>query len=343
MVKCPHCGIEYDDNVIKCSFCGYNFKESPKENIKIQKVDAGRNKFNIHAIFAGTLVYSGSMIFIVMLITLLGLYHPLNLSVFVIALIVPIVIGNILACWIGNSTYQQSMLNGGIIGILPVLVLSIFGYGNLSALFIFFIMGSVGGILGNFITNRLIKNSQTNHMEKIRITLVFLFVITGCIFGTSMAIAGASNNNMTYDQNGISFSYIGGLVALDNPGNTHPFGTGNNLTVVAALNGINNTGTQSDSLVISKGPAALSLQDHVTAEESSIQKANCTITSETNLTVDGVSATEINYNSTGNIAGIDLLLIKNNTLYDLNFNYGKNNEFQRYVCFLLIEKSLHIQ
>jgi hypothetical protein len=343
MIKCPNCGIEYDNNAVTCSFCGYKLKETPDENIKIQNARSSENKFNIHAIFAGTLVYSGSMIFIAMLIVLLGLYQPLNLSVFIIALIVPIVIGNVIACWIGNSTYQRSMLNGGIIGILPVLVLSIFSYSNLSVLFIFFIIGSLGGILGKLVTTRLIKNSKTNYMGKIRLTLIFLFVITGCIFGTSMAIAGASSSNMTYDQNGISFNYIGGLITLNNPGNTHPFGTGNNLTVTAALSGINKTGTQSDSLVISQGTATLPLQDHVNAEKASIQKANCTITSETNLTVDGVSATEIDYNSTGSIAGTDLLLIKNNTLYDLNFNYDKNNEFQRYICFLVIEKSLHIQ
>jgi hypothetical protein len=178
-------------------------------------------------------------------------------------------------------------------------------------------------------------------MKKIKVTLIFLFVITGCILGTSMVIAGASNNNMTYDQNGISFNYIGGLVTLNNP--AHPFGTGNNLTVIAALNGINNTGTQSDSLVISKGSATMSLQDHVNAEKASIQKANCTITSETNLTVDGVSAIEIDYNSTSSIAGADLLLIKNNTLYSLNFNYDENNALQKYMTFLPIEKSFHIQ
>ena len=312
-------------------------------NIKIQKAGKDENKHNAQAILAGTLAFSGSLAFIAMLIILLGLYRPLDLSIFIIALIVPLIIGNILACWIGNSNYQQSMFNGGIIGILPVLVMSIFGYGDLSILFVLFIMGSLGGILAKVITTRLIKNPKTSYIKKIRLTLIFLFVITGCIFGTSMAIAGASNNNMTYDKNGISFNYIGELVALDNPGNTHPFGTGNNLTVIAALNGVNNTGTQSDSLVISRGPATMSLQDHVNAEKASIQKANCTITSEINLTVDEVSATEIDYNTTSSIAGIDLLLIKNNTLYDLNFNYDGNNTLQRYITFPLIEKSLHIQ
>ena len=346
MVKCPNCGIEYDDDSIKCLVCGYMFKESPEKNVKIQNVRASENKFSLQAIFAGTLVYSGLMFFIGMLVVLLGLYHPLNLSefgsAFIFAVIVPLIIGNILACWIGNSNYQQSMLNGGIIGILPVLVLSLFGLGDFSILFLFFIMGTLGGILGKVITTRLIKNPQTNYIKKIRFTMVLLFIIIGCIFGTTMAIAGAGNNT-TYDQNGISFSYFGELVTMDNPVNTHPFGTGNNLTVITALNGVNNTGTQSDALLISKGPATLSLQDHVNAEKSSIQQANCTITSETNTTVDGVPATEINYNSTSNIAGVELLLIKNNTIYSLNFNYDSNNEIQRYICFLPIEKSLHIQ
>ncbi|HEX3012918.1 MAG TPA: hypothetical protein VHO92_01420 [Methanobacterium sp.] len=347
MVKCPNCGIEYDDGSIKCLFCGYKFKETGEENIKIQKSKAGKNKLNVQAIFVGTLAFSGSLAFIGMLIILLGLYHPLNLPefaiAFIFAVIIPLIIGNILACWIASSSYQQSLFNGGMIGILPILVFSLFGFSDISVLFIFFIMGSLGGILGKVITTKLIKNSQTNYMEKIRITLVFLFVTAGCILGTSMAIAGASNNNMTYDQNGISFSYIGGLVALNNTENTHPFGTGTNLSVIAALNGVNNTGTQSDSLVISKGPATALLQDHVNAEKTSLQKANCTITSETNLTVDGVSAVEIDYNSTSNIAGADLLLIKNNTLYGLNFNYDENNTLQRYITFLPIEKSLHIQ
>ncbi|MGB9978823.1 PsbP-related protein [Methanobacterium sp.] len=346
MVRCPNCGIEYDDGSIKCLVCGYNFKESPEENIKIQNVRVEENKSNIQAIFAGTLGFSGLMFFIAMLIVLLGMYHPLDsstvVSAIIFAIIVPIIIGNILACWISNSNYLQSIFNGGMIGIIPVLVFSIFGLSNILVLFVFLIMGILGGILGKIITAKLIKKPQTNHMEKIRITLVFLFVITACIFGTSMAIAGASNNT-TYDQNGISFSYFGELVVLNNAGNTHPFGTGNNLTVVAALNGVNGTGTQSDSLVISKGPAAMSLQDHVNAEKASIQKANCTVTSEANLTVDGVSAAEIDYNTTSNIAGVDLLLIKNNTLYDLNFNYGINNTLQRYVIFSMIEKSFHIK
>ena len=350
MVKCPNCGIEYDDNVVKCSICGYNFKKSPDENIKIQKVRSGENKFNIQAILAGTFVYSGLVLLMTMLIMLLGLYHPLNIkdigimfAILVVAYIIPIVTGNILACWIGNSTYRQSMLNGGIIGILPVLALSILGYSSFTLLFLLFIMGSLGGILGRLITVKLIRNPQKKYMEKIRVTMVFLFVITGCVLGTSMAIAGTSNDNMTYDQNGISFSYIGGLVAQDNPENTHLFGTGNNLTVIAALNGVNNTGTQLNSLVISKGPATLPLHDHVNAEKESIQNMNCTVTSETNLTVDGVPATEIDYNSTGNMAGVDTLLIKNNTLYNLNFNYDKNNNFQRYIYYIFTEKSLHIQ
>lgn len=347
MVRCPNCGIEYDDGSIKCLVCGYNFKVSPKENIRVQKTKTGENKSNIQAIFAGTLAFSGLMFFIAMLIVLLGLYKPLDLptvaSTFIFAIIVPIVIGNILACWISNSSYLQSIFNGGMIGILPVLVFSLFGLGDIFIFIIFFIMGILGGILGKIITTKLIKNSQTKYMEKIRITMVILFIIIAGIFGTSMAIAGASNNNMTYDQNGISFSYIGGLVAVNNTGNTHPFGTGNSLNVVAALNGVNNTGTQSDSLVISKGPATASLQDQVNAEKASIQKANCTITSETNLTVDGVPAIEIGYNTTSNITGVDLLLIKNNTLYSLNFNYDENNTLQRYMTFLPIEKSLHIQ
>lgn len=347
MVKCPNCGIEYDDGSIKCLVCGYMFKESPEKNVKIQNVRAAENKFSLQAIFAGTLVYSGLMFFIGMLVVLLGLYHPLNLSEFgsalIFAVIVPLIIGNILACWIANSNYQQSLFNGGMIGILPILVLSLFGFGNISVLFILFIMGSLAGILGKIITTRLIKNSQTNPIVKIRLILVFLFVISAGIFGTLMAITGASTNSTSYDQNGISFSYFGELVTLDNPVNTHPFGTGNNLTVITALNGVNNTGTQSDALLISKGPVTMSLQDYTNAEKASIQKANCTIISETNSTVDGVPAAEINYNSTSNITGVELLLIKNNTIYSLNFNYDSNNEIQRYICFLPIEKSLHIQ
>ena len=343
MVKCPNCGIEYSDGSIKCLVCGYMFQESPEENIKIQNAKANEKKFNIQAIFAGTFVFSGSLAFIVMLIVLLGLYRPLNLSIFFVALIVPIVIGNILACWIGNSSYQQSMLNGGIIGILPILVLSLFGYSDLNALFLFFIIGSLAGLLGKLITSKIIKKPQTEYAKKIRVTLIVLFVLAGCTLGTSMAIAGASSDNMTYNQHGISFNYVGELVELNNPGNTHPFGTGNNLTVIAALNGVNGTGTQSDSLIISKGPSTLPLPDQVNAEKASIQKANCTITSETNTTVDGVSATEIEYNTTGNTAGVDLLFIKNSTLYNLNFNYDSNNQFQRYINFLCIEKSFHIQ
>ena len=347
MVKCPNCGIEYDDNSIKCLVCGYRFQESPEENIKIQKTKASENKSNIQAIFAGTLAFSGLMFFIAMLIVLLGLYKPLDLSILtsslIFAIVASIIIGNILSCWISNSSYLQSIINGGMIGILPVLVFSLFGLGDILVLLVFFITGILGGVLGKIVTAKLLKNSQKEYMDKIRITLVILFIITAGIFGTSMAIAGASNNNMTYDQNGISFNYIGELVAANNTGNTHPFGTGNNLTVVAVLNGVNNTGTQADSLVISKGPSTAPLQDHVNAEKTSLQKANCTITSETNLTVDGVSAVEIDYNTTSNIAGVDLLLIKNSTLYSLNFNYDENNTMQRYMTFLPIEKSLHIQ
>ncbi len=346
MVKCPNCGIEYDDSSIKCLVCGYNFKESPEENIKIQNTRATENKFSVQAIFVGTLAFSGSLAFIGLLIILLGLYRPLNLFEFasasLFAVIIPLLIGNILACWISNSNYQQSLFNGGMIGILPILVLSIFGFGDISVLLILFIMGSIAGILGKVITTKLIKNPQKNPLIKIRLVLVFLFVISAGIFGTLMAITGASTNSTSYDQNGISFSYFGELVAVNNTGNTHPFSTGNDLTVVAALNGVNGTGTQSDSLVISKGPATSSLQDHVNTAKSSIQKANCTVTSETNLTVDGVPATEIGYNTTSNIAGVELLLIKNNTLYDLNFNYDSANEFQRYIE-LVIEKTLHIQ
>ena len=347
MVKCPNCGIEYSDGSIKCLVCGYMFQESPEENIKIQKTKTDKNKSNIQAIFAGALTFSGLMFFIAMLIVLLGIYKPLDLytvsSTLIFAIIVPIIIGNILACWISNSNYLQSISNGGMIGILPVLVFSLFGLGDISIFAVFLIMGVLGGILGKVITTKLLKNSQTKYMKKIRITLILLFIIIAGIFGTSMAIAGASSDNMTYDQNGISFNYIGGLITVNNTGNTHPFGTGNNLTVVAVLNGVNNTGTQSDSLIISKGPSTLSLQDQVTAEKASIQKANCTITSETNSTVDGVSATEIEYNTTENTAGVDLLFIKNSTLYNLNFNYDENNTLQRYMTFLPIEKSLHIQ
>lgn len=340
MVKCPNCGIEYDDNVEKCSFCGYRLKESPEENIKIEKTMQSGNKFNINSIFIGTLVYSGLMLFIIMLIVLFSLYYPLNLEALGITFIIPIIAGNILACWIGNSNYTQSMLNGGIIGILPVWVLLIFGYGNLDVLILFLVMGALGGVLGKFIVSKVIRNQKAEPMKKIRLSIIFLFVITAGILSTSMVIAGSTN--MTYSNNGISFSYIGNLTTAENTGNTHPFGTGNNLTVIAALNGINNTGSQSDKLIISKGAAALSLQDQVNAEKASIQKANGTIISQTNLTVDGVPATEIDYNNTGT-AGADLLIIKNNTLYDLNFNYDSNNELQKYTVFLMIENSFHVK
>lgn len=342
MVKCPECGIEYDNNAIQCSFCRYKFKETSNKTAKDKKTSLGGNKFNINAIFLGTLVYSVLMAFIVMLIILLSLYYPLNLEIFSLIFLIPLVIGNVLACWIGNSTYRQSILNGGIIGILPVWIMFLFGYGNPAVLILFFIIGALGGILGKFITTKTIKNPQTDSKGKIRLTILFLFVIVAGIFSTSIVIAGSSN--MTYDKNGISFNYIGKLVESDNPGNIHPFGTGNNLTVIVALNGVNKTAAQSNSLVISQGPATLPLTDYVNAEKASIQLSNCTIISETNLTVDGVPATEIDYNNSASIIGMDLLFIKNNNLYDLNFNYnGDYNNLQRYTLFLMVENSLHVK
>lgn len=165
--------------------------------------------------------------------------------------------------------------------------------------------------------------------------------MVAAIFSKSTIIAGS--NNMTYDKNGISFNYIGELAASDNPRNTHPFGTGNNLTVIAALNGVNNTASQSDNLVISQGPATLPLTDYVNAEKASIQKSNCTIISETNLTVDGIPATEIVYSNKG-ITGMDLLFIKNNNLYSVNFNYnGDYTNLKRFTVFLMIENSLYVK
>ena len=271
---------------------------------------------------------------------LLSLYYPLDDNILPLIFVIPLVVGNVLACWIGNSTYKQSALNGGIIGILPIWILLIFGYGNPAVLILFLVMGSLGGILGKFITTKIVKNPLTEPIKKIKLILLFIFVIMGGIFGTSMIFA--ASNNMTYDNHGISFSYLGGLVASDNPGNTHPFGTGNNLTVTTAFNGANKTGAESDYLIISQGAATMPLQDQVNVEKESIQKSNGTIGLETNLTVDGAPATEIDYNASG-VAGVDLLFIKNNTLYDLNFNYGINNELQRYTVFLTIENSLHIK
>jgi|GEM_PF-4654000 len=342
MIKCPECGIEYNDAAIQCSFCGYNFKETQNKTTKNEKISPSENKSSISAIFLGTLIYSVSMIFVIILIILLSLYYPLNLEILSLIFLIPLIIGNSLACWIGNSTYRQSILNGGIISILPIGALLIFGYGDPAVLALFFIIGALCGILGKFIITKLLKNPQTKSLEKIRITIVFLFLIVGGIFGTSMFIAGS--NNMTYDKNGISFEYLGNLVALNNSGNTSFPSTGNNLTAIAALDGINKTGSQSDSLVISQGPATLPLQDHVNSEKAFIQKSNGTIISETNLTVDGVPATEINYNSSNDIAGVDLLFIKNNKLYSVNFNYnGDYNELQRYTVFLMIENSLHVK
>jgi hypothetical protein len=342
MIKCPECGIEYNDDTLQCSFCGYNFKETPNKTVETEKTSHGKNRSNISAIFLGTLVYSVSMIFVIILIILLSLYYPLNLEILSLIFLIPLITGNILACWIGNSTYRQSILNGGIISILPIGALLIFGYGDPAVLALFFIIGALCGILSKFILTKLLKNPQTKSLEKIRLTIVFLFLIVGGILGTSMFIAGSSN--MTYDKNGISFEYIGNLVALNNSENTSLSGTGNNLTVIAAFNGVNKTGSQSDHLVISQGAATLPLTDYVNAEKTALQKSNYKIISETNLTVDGVPATEINYNSSNGIAGVDLLLIKNNSLYSVKFNYnGDYNELQRYTVFLMIENSLNVK
>lgn len=342
MVKCPECGIDYDDNAIQCSFCGHNFKEIPDKPVKTEKISPGKTKFNASSIFLGTLVYSVSMLLIMMLMILLSLYYPLNLYILLLVVVIPLIIGNILACWIGNTDYNQSILNGGIIGMLPVGVMLLLGIADFGVLVIFFIIGALCGILGKFITSKLIKKPRKDSRGKIKFTILFLFVIMMGIFGTSTLFA--SSSNMTYDKNGISFNYIGELTASDNPGNTHPFGTGNNLTVITVLNGVNKTAAQSDNLVISQGPAKSSLVDYVNAEKASIQKSNCTINSTTNLTVDGVPATEIDYNNTRGITGMDLLLIKNNNLYSVNFNYnGDYTDLKRVTVFLMMENSLHIK
>ncbi len=342
MVRCPQCGIEYDDNAIQCSFCRHNFKENPIKTVKTEKINHSKTKFSASAIFLGTLVYSMSMLLIMMLLLLLSLYYPLNLYMLLPVVVIPIVIGNILACWIGNTDYNQSILNGGIIGILPVGVLLLLGIADFGVLAIFFIIGALCGIIGKFITSKIVKSPRKDSKGKIRFTILFLFVIILGIFITSTLLG--SPENMTYDKNGISFNYLAKLVVSDNPANVHPFGTGNNLTLIAALNGINRTAAQSDNLIISKGPATLPLADYVAVEKASIQKSNCTIISETNLTVDGVPATEIDYNSTSGITGMDLLLIKNNSLYSVNFNYnGEYTDLQRVTVFLMVENSLHVK
>ena len=342
MVKCPECGIEYNDNAPKCSFCGHNFKEIPDKTVKNEAPIPNGNKFNIKSVLLGTLVYVTLLIFILMLIILLSLYYPLNLYIMLPIVVISLVAGNILACWIGNSTYEQSMLNGGIIGILPVWTMLIFGLADITVIVFFLIMGILGGILGKFITGKIIKKPQEDPTGKIKLTILLLFVLMIGIFSTSTIFA--SSSNMTYDKNGISFNYVGELVESNNTGNTHPFGTGNNLTVIETLNGANKTGIQSDNLIISQGAATLSLNDYVNAEKASIQGSNCTIISETNLTADGVPATEIDYNNTQGITGMDLVLIKNNSTYDFNFNYnGDYYNLQRVTVFLMMENSLHIK
>jgi hypothetical protein len=342
MVKCPQCGIEYDNNAVQCSFCGHNFKENPYKTVQAEKISPGKSKFNTGAIFLGTLAYSMSMFLIMILLFFLSLYYPLNLFIIFPVIVIPLVIGNILACWIGNTDYNQSMLNGGIIGMLPVGILLFFGILDFGILATFFIMGALCGILGKFITSKIVKNPRKDSRGKIRFTILFLLVITLGIFST-LTFFG-SPDNVTYDKNGIYFNYLAKLAASDSPGNVHPFGTGNNLTVIAELNGINGTAAQSDSLVISKGPATLPLADYVAAETASIQKSNCTINSTTNLTVDGVPATEIDYNNTSGVTGMDLLLIKNNSFYSVNFNYnGDYYDLQRFTVFLMVENSLHIK
>jgi hypothetical protein len=342
MIKCPECGIEYNDDTIQCSFCGYNFKETPNKTVETEKISPGKSKFNANAIFLGTLVYSTSMFLIMILMIFLSLYYPLNLFIIFPVIVIPLVIGNILACWIGNTDYNQSMLNGGIIGMLPVGVLLLFGIADFGILATFFILGALFGVLAKFITSKIVKPPRKDSRGKIRFAILFLFVIMLGIF-SALTLFG-SPDNMTYDNNGISFNYLGKLAASDNPGNVHPFGTGNNLTVIAALNGINGTAAQSDNLIISKGPATLPLADYVAAEKASIQKSNCTINSSTNLTVDGVPATEIDYNNTSGITGMDLLLIKNNSFYRVNFNYnGDYYDLQRFTVFLMVENSLHIK
>ena len=342
MVKCPECGIEYYDNIPKCSFCGHNFKESPDKIVKSETQVPSGSKINIKSILLGALVYLTSLIFIMLMIFLSSLYYPLNSGILLLAFLIPLVAGNMLACWIGNSNYNQSILNGGIIGIIPFGIISIVVFGDFGSLAFLFIIGALGGALGKFITSKLVKNPQDDPIRKIRFTMLFIFVIVIGIFSTSTIFA--SSSNVTYDNNGISFKYFGDLVASNNSGNTHPFGTGNNLTVIETLNGANKTGIQSDNLVISQGNATLPLNDYINAEKTSIQGSNCTILSEMNLTVDGVPATEIDYNNTQGITGIDLLLIKNNNLYDFNFNYnGDYYNLQRFSVFLIMETSLHIK
>ena len=147
MVYCQECGTKIEENGTFCHNCGNRIKE---ENEKLLR--RGINRIKLYAIFGGIIAW-------VVLIILFKIAYPIadGFTVFLIFIVTQL-ISSIVAGYIGNTSYKNGIVNGGILCIMPTIIFTfIMGlYGLILGFIIFLCFGIVGGVFGCFIKNKLI-------------------------------------------------------------------------------------------------------------------------------------------------------------------------------------------
>lgn len=174
MVYCTKCGTENEEDDNFCQNCGNKLK---KENISRSKnydnelknedkilrrgfkksdniLRRGFKKINIRAFIIGIV----SWVVLVIIFALILNGNTPSTTTTLLALIVIQIIISAIAGYIGNTNYKNGIVNGGVLCIIPAILILFFGgiEGLVVAFFLFLCFGVLGGLIGWIFKTRLI-------------------------------------------------------------------------------------------------------------------------------------------------------------------------------------------
>ena len=177
LVYCTKCGTENEEDDSFCKNCGNKLKKENISRLKIydnelknedkiltkgfKKSDnilrRGLKKINIRAFIIGIVSWV-ILIIIFGLLNLIGPATTVSSSTDVLGFIMAQLISSAIAGYIGNTNYKNGIVNGGVLCIIPTILIG-FTSGieiMVIAFFFFLCFGVLGGIIGLIFKTRLI-------------------------------------------------------------------------------------------------------------------------------------------------------------------------------------------
>lgn len=142
---CPECGSKIEDNATFCQECGNKVSEEEKEKLPRR----GIKRINLLAIFAGIITWVAVMILFVIAFSDVSLNDDFTVLLFIITQ----AISSSVAGYIGNTSYKNGIVNGGILFIISTSISTFFGgfYGLVIGGIIFLSFAIIGGFFGSFV------------------------------------------------------------------------------------------------------------------------------------------------------------------------------------------------